>query len=215
MTELLYRHTLLGPIRRPVLWERAVVFPDGRIHRPAPGEHGLVIATVLRAGALQWVSFSHNERVDSGAARQALQMFGGGPTPGAVVSAQFKWIGVANTLLTAVGGANPARNKANRTIGSTSAPGETPTNEFTTLGLIRAAATVIAGNYTAPTTNGGQFTQVISHTFTATGSATATGAALFDGAPGASTVMYAEDNFTSNAVLTANDTLRIDWAVSN
>jgi len=214
MTQVLYTHPLLGRIFRPASWDAMRIYPGGRKATRQPGEFGLVVAVqrrpVMEAGQILrwdtlWVDLSCNERVDSGANRQALQIFGGGASPGAVNTNQFKIIAVASAALT--------KSKANLSLGSTSA-GVT-TNEFTTLGLARAAATVITGNYTAPATNGAQFSQLVQYTYTATGAATAYGAGLFDSATVAGSVLYAEDNFSSNAVLATNDTLRVDWTISN
>jgi hypothetical protein len=90
--------------------------------------------------------------------------------------------------------------------------GGATTNEFTTLGLVRIAGTV--GTYTAPSSLGGTFSQVISKLFTATGGATAKGSGLFDSTTASGSNLYVEDNHT-DAVLVTNDTLTESWTITN
>jgi hypothetical protein len=177
--------------------------PARRLH--GPGELGVFVARqhrprreagVLRAMELVWLSITHNERVDRGAAQQDIRCFGSG---GAVFTA----VAVANAVLT--------KNKADESLGTTTA--DVTTNEFTTLGLARAAGSL--GTYTAPSSLGGQFSRVVTRTFTATGNATARGAGLFDSVTVSGSKLYVEDNFSSDAVLVANDTLTVNITITN
>lgn len=205
----------LGKIVIPALM-RSISLP-GRGVRPAHREVGIFVAVQrrprLRDDGLVlgfdtiWASVSHNERVDAGADKQSRQCFGAGASPGAPsATAYFNAIAIANAALT--------KTKTDQSLGSASS-GVT-TNEFTTLGLARATATTpVGGDYTAPSTLGGTFSQVVKKTFTAGGNATAKGAGLFDSTTPASSILYAEDNFSSDAVLVLNDTLAVTITVTN
>ncbi|MBK9711543.1 MAG: hypothetical protein IPO81_09505 [Kouleothrix sp.] len=101
-------------------------------------ERGGVLVPVYGTLALIWASITHNERVDAGAQKQALQTFGGGGTPGAPsATVYFNVIAHASATLT--------KTKTDQSLGSASS-GVT-TNEFTTIGMSRAAATLVGGNY--------------------------------------------------------------------
>lgn len=167
-------------------------------HRPrrARPDEASGAAGVLRAMELLWVSVTHNERVDDGAAEQDALLFGAS-------TKRFTVVAVANAALT--------KTKTDSSLG-VDAAGQT-TNEFTTLGLARAAGSL--GAYTAPASLGGQFSRVISKVFTATGSATARGAGLFDSVTVAGSVLYVEDNFSADAVLLTNDTLTVNITITN
>lgn len=203
---VLYRDPDLGRVFVPAALHRVVSYPGvpaRRLH--GPGELGIFVARQrrprLRDGMLDaleliWVSITHNERVDRGAERQDNRCFGSG---GAVFTA----VAVANAALT--------KNKADESLGSTTA--DVTTNEFTTLGLARAAGSL--GAYTAPGSLGGQFSRVITKTFTATGNATARGAGLFDSVTVSGSKLYVEDNFASDAVLVNNDTLTVNITITN
>jgi hypothetical protein len=202
---------------------RDLVSYPGRPCRPryGPGEVGVVIGTqhrpeydedrhgnlIVRRMRLLWASVTHNERVDAGASQQAKQVFGGGASPGAPSATVYpQAIAVASASLT--------KSKGDLSLGSTT-QGVT-TNEFTTLGLARAAATApVAADYTAPGALGGQFTQVLRKQFTATGTATAYGAGLFDSTTPAGSTLYLEDNFATSASLVANDTLTVTISIQN
>lgn len=142
---------------------------------------------------------THNERVDRGAVRSDLQ-FGWGGTPS--TTHLFTVIAVANAALT--------KTKTDESLGSASA--DATTNEFTTLGLSRAAATI--GAYTAPSALGNTYSRVLSKLFTATGSATAKGSGVFTSTTVAGSFLYVEDNHT-DAVLVTNDTYTPTWTISN
>lgn len=206
----------LGRIILPAL-SRAVSLPGQRVRRAVEGEFGIVVAKQRRpryspAGLLLgyetlWASVSHNERVDAGASYQSRQVHGGGASPAAPsASVYFNVIAVANASLT--------KAKGDQSLGSTSS-GVT-TNEFTGTGLARATAdSPVGGDYTAPSSLGGTFAQIIKKTFTASGSATATGAGVFNSTTVAGSILYVEDNFSSNAVLVSGDTLTVTWTINN
>lgn len=203
----------LGRISLPFL-TRTVSYPNSPIRKANSGEIGIFVAKlrtpVFRNGKLAydlvWNSVSHNERVDAGAQKQSLQVHGGGGSPGAPsATAYFKNIAVANASLTVA--------KTDLSLGSASA--NVTTNEFTTIGLSRAAATLSGGNYTAPSTLGGTFSQVISYQFTASGGGTAYGAGVFDSTTVSGSILYVEANFASNAIVANGDTLTVQVTITN
>lgn len=205
----------LGRIKIPAL-DRLLSLPGRPTRRAIDGEIGVVISKQFRPRAredglilgleLVWFDVSANERVDAGAAYQAVQCFGGSGTPAAPSAANY-----ARAL--AVASASLTKTKTDQSLGSASA-GVT-TNEYTTIGLSRANATLSGGGYTAPSSLGSQFAQVITYQFTASGSGTAYGAGLFNSTTPAGSILYAEDNFSSNAILASGDTLSITWTVNN
>ncbi len=199
----------LGRIWTPPDLLKLISFPGKAVRRLyGPGEIGVFIVKqhrpVYRADGLLekmrliWVSITHNERVDQGAVQQDIQCFGA-----ASATLVFKAVAVANAALT--------KTKTDLSLGS--ATGGVTTNEFTTLGLARAAGTL--GAYTAPATLGGQFTRRVTKTFTATGAATAKGGGLFDSTTVAGSNLYVEDNFATDAILATNDTLTENIDISN
>ena len=143
-----------------------------------------------------WASITHNERVDRGALIQDVQCFG---TPTTVFTA----VAVASAALTVAAG--------DESLGT--ATPDVTTNEFTTIGLTRAAGGL--GSYVAPASLGATFDRTITKTFTATGGGTAQGAGLFDDLTPTGSFLYVEDNFGSTAVLVNNDTLQVDVTISN
>jgi hypothetical protein len=203
---VLYVHPDLGRIYTPQDFVRAVSMPGQPARLPRAGEFGLVVAVQKRPvvrgdGLLErmrmvWWDITHNERVDQGAVRQDLALFGS-------TSMAFTAVAVASASLT--------KTKTDLSLGTASA--NATTNEFTTLGLSRAAGSL--GAYTAPSALGNQFSRVISKTFTASGSATAFGGGLFDSTTVSGSNLYVEDNFGSNAVLVNGDTLNEAWTISN
>jgi hypothetical protein len=215
----------LGRIFLPAL-ARATSAPGARTRRAIEGEFGLVVAKQRRpvvrmregkGGVLLpellgfqtiWASVSHNERVDAGANYQAKQVFAGGSSPAAPsATVYFNVIGVASASLT--------KAKGDQSLGSTSS-GVT-TNEYTTVGLSRATANSPAGgDYTAPASLGAVFSQVVAKTFTVSGAGgTAYGAGLFNSTTVAGSILYVEENFSSNAVLVSGDTLTVTFTISN
>ncbi|KPV54758.1 hypothetical protein SE17_01700 [Kouleothrix aurantiaca] len=202
-------HSLPGaPIRRQDLREIGVVTAVQKRARVIDliDRNGVLIP-VIDAMEILWHSISHNERVDAGASYQAKQVFAAGSSPGAPsATVYFNVIAVASATLT--------KAKGDQSLGSTSS-GVT-TNEFTTIGLSRATAnTPVGGDYTAPSSLGGTFTQNVAKTFTASGSGTAYGAGLLNSTTVAGSILYIEDNFGSTAVLVSGDTLTVTVAMTN
>ncbi len=213
----------LGKIVIPAL-SRQISLPN-RPTRRVFGEVGIFVAkqkrprvidTVERNGVLIpiisgyetiWASITHNERVNKGADKQALQVFGAGASPASPsATVYFNVLAVANGTLT--------KDKADLSLGSTSA--NVTTNEFTASGLSRATGTTpVGGDYTAPSTLGGTFSQLVKKTFTATGSVTAYGGGIFDSTTVSGSNLYVEDNFSSTAVLVNGDTLAITVTITN
>ncbi len=207
MQSVLYKHPDLGRIFIPEELKTSLSLP-GRPTRSLyrPGEVGIFVAVQKRPKfgidghvigfETIWSSITHNERVDRGALIQDVQCFGTASTP-------FTAVAVANATLTVGAG--------NESLGS-----DTPdvlTSEFNTLGLIRVTGSL--GTYVAPASLGATFSRIITNTFTATGSATAEGAGLFDDPVAAGSFLYVEDNFGSSAVLVNNDTLQVDVTIQN
>jgi hypothetical protein len=133
--------------------------------------------------------------VDRGAVRQDLALFGS--TSMALIA-----VSVANAALT--------KAKGDESLGSVTP--DVTTNEFTTIGLSRAAGTL--GAYTAPASLGAVFSRVISKLFTFTGSGTAKGSGLHSSTTVVGSFLYVEDNHT-DAVGVTNDTLTEQWTISN
>lgn len=203
-----YTDPFLGRIAAPVDWHRAVSLPGQATRRPMAEQFALYVGVQRRKRDLSdplspydivWTGVFHNERVDAGAAKQAGQLHGGGSTPAAPDATNyFRVIALANASLTIA--------KGDQSLGSGSA-GVT-TNEFTTLGLSRANATApVGGDYTLPGALGGQFAQILRMTATATGNATVFGAGVFDRTTVATSILYGEGNFASQAVMVNQDQL--------
>lgn len=216
MRAIFMRDPQLGNIYLPRELTRQRFYPGGGV-RSAITEIGIFVAKQCRpvcdeAGRLLymrplWWSFTHNERVDAGAQQQARQIFGGGGSPAAPSATVFpQVIAVANAALT--------KAKGDQSLGSTSA-GVT-TNEFIDAGLARAVAqALVGGDYTAPSSLGGTFSQVLKKTFTASAGATGKGAGVFDSTTVSGSILYVEDNFASDAVLVSGDTLTVTVTITN
>lgn len=205
----------LGRVKIPAL-DRLISVASRPVRRMSDGEMGIVIAKQFRPRRrddglvigfdMLWHDVSANERVDAGAAFQAVQCFGGSGTPAAPSAANYaRAIAVASATLT--------KAKGDQSLGSTSS-GVT-TNEYTTIGLSRVNATLVGGDYTAPASLGATFAQIVKNTFTASGSGTAYGSGLFNSTTPAGSILYVEDNFGSTAVLVSGDTLSITWTITN
>lgn len=206
----------LGRIHIPAL-SRLISLPGRSVRRAVDGEFGIVVAKQRRpvfdgphllGYRTLWASVSHNERVDAGASYQARQCFAGGASPAAPsATVYFNVIAIANATLT--------KAKGDQSLGSTSS-GVT-TNEYTTVGLSRFTAdSPVGGDYTAPSSLGGTFSQIVKKTFTASGAGgTAYGAGVFNSTTVSGSILYVEDNFSSTAVLIAGDTLTVTWTISN
>ena len=207
METVLYQHPDLGQIYVPEILKRKISLP-GRPTRGLyrPGEVGIFVASQKRPkfdsdGNLIgfetiWASITHNERVDRGALIQDVQVFGSASTP-------FINVAVASASLTVAAG--------DESLGSVTP--DVTTNEFTTIGLERAAGSL--GAYVAPAGLGLTFDRTITKTFTASGGGTAQGAGLFDDVVVSGSFLYVEDNFGSTAVLVTDDTLQVDVTISN
>jgi hypothetical protein len=216
-TQVLYVDPDLGRIWTPPDLLKLISLPGRPVRRLyGPGEIGVFVAKqhrpefddgVLRRMRMLWHSITHNERVDAGANQQAKQVFGGGSSPGSPSTSLYpKVVAVANASLT--------KAKGDQSLGSTSS-GVT-TNEFTTIGLSRAAAdSPVGGDYTAPSSLGGTFTQVLRKTFTASGTGTAHGAGAFDSTTVAGSILHVEDNFATSASLISADTLTVTITITN
>jgi len=160
----------------------------------------VMLASGLLAFEPIWSSLTHNERVDVGAAIQFNRVFGtSGTTANGVITA----VAVAN--------ANFTKTKTDLSIGTSSA--NSTTNEFTTIGLSRAAGSL--GTYTAPSSLGGTASQVVSKSFSVSGTGTAHGAALFDQVTVNGSNLYVEDLFSSSASLLNGDTLAVSVTITN
>ena len=216
MHNVLYIDRDLGRIAMPAIFTKMVSYPNRAVKRAINGEVGIFVAKqkrpIFQDGKLIrfdtiWASVSHNERVDAGALYQANQVFAGGSTPTAPsATVYFNVLAVANGTLT--------KAKGDQSLGSTSA--NVTTNEYTTIGLSRVTATApVGGDYTAPSTLGGTFSQVITKTFTASGGGTAYGAGVFNSTTVSGSKLYVEDNFSSTAVLVTSDTLTVTVTISN
>lgn len=203
----------LGRVYLPGL-DTSISLPGRGVRKMYTGEQGIFVASQQRLIwgdngprlLTIWDSVTHNERVDAGADKQSRQVHGGGASPAAPsATAYFNVVAVASATLT--------KAKGDQSLGTTSA--SVTTNEFTTIGLSRSAATLGGGNYTAPSTLGATFSQVISKAFTASGSGTAYGAGIFDSTTVAGSILYVEDNFSSTAVLVSGDTLTVTVTITN
>ncbi len=206
MAAVLYRDPDLGNILLPRHLARAVSLP-GRVTRPASlGETCVVVAKQHRPkrrsdGSIEkmeliWHSISANERVDQGAVRQDLALFGS-------TSMAFKAIGLMSAAVT--------KTKTDLSLGS--ATGGVTTNEYASIGLARVLGTL--GTYTAPGALGGQFTRNISNTFTASGTGVVYGLGLFDSVTVAGSNLLLEDLFPTSASLISGDTLTPTASFSN
>jgi hypothetical protein len=218
----------LGRIYLPIL-NRMISRPNAPVKRAVSGEFGIFVAKQQRPRVIDmvervvnglptlipviggydtlWASITHNERVDAGASYQARQVFAGGASPAAPsATVYFNVIAVANGTLT--------KAKGDQSLGSTSA--NATTNEYTTIGLSRATAdSPVGGDYTAPSSLGGTFAQIVKKTFTASGGGTAYGAGIFNSTTVSGSVLYVEDNFSSTAVLVSGDTLTVTVTINN
>jgi len=147
---------------------------------------GIVRAVVRRAsGLVEAPIFGFNARVDAGAARQNANTFG-------TALGTFQWIACSPTTLT------PA--KADTTL----------SGEMTTLGFSRALASPA---YTAPSSLGGTFTQVLTKTFLGSGGWSVNSIALFDQLAIGGT-MFSEINLSSTASGASGDSLAITYTIT-
>jgi hypothetical protein len=201
----LYRDPYIGNVYAPKALRGMISLPGSGPLRSKLREVGINVMTHRRplvnpeTGEVRWVLIAHdvqhNERVDRGAVRQDLAVFGS-------TSMAMTIVAVASAALT--------KTKTDESLGVITA--SVSTNEFTTIGLSRAAGSL--GTYTAPASLGAVFTRLISKVFTSSGSGTAKGSGLFDSATVSGSFLYVEDNHT-DAVLVTSDQLTESWSISN
>jgi len=219
----------LGRINLPFL-DRLISYPGRPARRAVSGEFGIFVTKQQRPRIVDyirqlvngvetlvpvitgydtiWTSITHNERVDAGALYQANQVFAGGSTPTAPsATAYFNVIAIASAALT--------KAKTDLSLGIVTA--NVTTNEYTTIGLSRATATTpIGGDYTAPSSLGGTFSQLVTKIMTVSGAGgTAYGAGIFNSTTVSGSKLYVEDNYSSTAVLVSGDTLTTNATISN
>lgn len=179
----------LPEIRNPFPSSRAVVEEQLRPYRKELDPRLFDMELVM-------VSITPNERVNDGGGHNVNRIFG---TVGASN-------GVGNIVAVATTGFT-TKTATDSSIGVNAA--DLTTNEFTTVGLSRAAGTV--QNYVAATTLNGTYAVDVVKTFTASGSGTAHGAALFDSATVVGSILLCEDIFGADAVMVSGDTLTVTW----
>lgn len=150
---------------------------------------------------LVWADIGHNERVDKGGDINITRLFGaasGASTAAGVLTA----MAIASASLTVA--------HADLSLGSGSA--NATTNEFTTIGLSRAAATV--QNYVATTTLDATVSVDLFKSFSVSGSGTAYGAGVFDSTTVSGSFLFIEKNFSSSAVVVNGDTLQVTITIT-
>jgi hypothetical protein len=149
-----------------------------------------------------WMDVSHNERVDKGGEINITRLFGavsGASTAAGVLTA----LAVASASLTVAHG--------DLSLGSGSA--NVTTNEFTTIGLSRAAATV--QNFVGTTVLDATVSVDLYKSFSVTGSGTAYGAGLFDSTTVSGSFLFVEKNFSNGSATVANgDTLQVTITIT-
>lgn len=208
-------HPELGRITIPPSLLATISLPGRPTRKMADGEFGVLVGVIRRPVIDEWTgklvgfkmidyAIGHNSRQNVGAAGQANQVFGtSGTTPN----------GVWTVLALASASITVSATGADKSLGSNTTG--VATNEYTSFGLARVAGTV--GTYTAPTADGGQFSQLLSHTWTNTDSAAHTvyGIGIFDSTTVATSNMYAEGLFGSSATLQPNDQIAGSATPSN
>jgi len=147
-----------------------------------------------------WASITHNDRVQDGGDHNVNRIFG--------------TVGASNAAATflALASASVATPVVSHASIMSDTQGVT-TNEHTTGGLTRVAATV--QNYTAPATLDAVFDVDLYKSYSVTASLTAYGAAIFDQLAAAGSWMLCEDAFSSNAVVENGDTLNVTYTYQN
>lgn len=150
---------------------------------------------------LIWHDVGHNERVDKGGDINITRLFGavsGASTAAGVLTA----LAIASASLTVAHG--------DLSLGSGSA--NVTTNEFTTIGLSRTAATV--QNYVATTTLDATVSVDLFKSFSVSGSGTAYGAGLFDSTTVSGSFLFVEKNFGTSAAVISGDTLQVTITIT-
>lgn len=189
----------LGNIWLPAL-HKAISLPGTPTRRTSDGEFGVFVARQYRGGKLVWHSITHNDRVNSGGSLTANRMFG---------QSAIAAVGVMTAL--AIASTNFTKTATDLSIGSITT-GVT-TNEFTTGGLARVTGTL--GTWTAQSALNGQFTQLLTNTFSSTATQTAYGAATLDSTTPSGSHLFAEDLFAASASLASGDSLALTYTCQN
>lgn len=200
---------VVASVRRPKLSIAGTLkglLPD--IPHPKPGDFFKqldpfrhMIDPKLFATELIWASITHNERVDRGASIQHNRCWG---TIGQAANGVITAVAVATTGFT-------VKTKTDLSIGVIGS-GVT-TNEFTTIGLSRAAGAPQNLGAAPGALDGAQAGDIFK-SFSVTGSGTAHGSALFDQVAVASSNLYCEDIYSSDASVVNLDTLQNTWTVT-
>lgn len=199
---------VVASVRRP-LWSIKGVLQLPDVERPQPDGMTVVrrllepfrglIDPLLFASEVVFISVTHNERVDDGAGQNVNRIFG--------------TVGASNGVGTAVAINNKSITAAAGHRSVDSASQGITTNEFTTIGLSRAAGTV--QNYVAPAALNGTYSVDIYKSFSVSGGGTAYGSALFDQLVAAGSYLVCEDNWSSAAVVVNGDTVNNTWTYTN
>lgn len=151
---------------------------------------------------LIWADVGANERVDKGGDINITRLFGaasGASTAAGVLTA----MAIASSSITVA--------HADLSLGSGSA--NATTNEFTTIGLSRAAATV--QNYVATTTLDATVSVDLFKSFSVSGTGTAYGAGIFDSTTVSGSFLFVEKLFaTSSASVINGDTLQVTITIT-
>ncbi len=145
---------------------------------------------------LIWADIGHNERTDKGGDINITRLFG------AVSGAS-----TAAAVLTALAIASASLSVAHADLSLGSASPNVTTNEFTTIGLSRVAATV--QNYVATATLDATVSVDLYRSFSITGSGTAYGGGVFDSATPSGSFLFVEKNFASSVAVLNLDTLQV------
>lgn len=144
---------------------------------------------------LIWADISFNERVDKGAQINITRLFG-------TVSGASLAAGVLASLAIASASLTPAA--AHLSLGSNSA--DVTTNEFTTIGLSRATATI--QNFVAAASLDATASVDLYKSMAVSGSGTAYGAGIFDSNTVVGSFLFVEKNYSNGSASVANgDTL--------
>jgi hypothetical protein len=155
-----------------------------------PALKGRLDATITRVdGTVEVLPTSYNSRVNAGANGEAYLLFGATGTTS--VSGQFNYIELSSSAITPAAGDTAL-------AGVISGSG---------LGIVQ-----VIPSYSAPSSVGGQYSLIYSHSYTATASATVNSLALTNA--GAAT-LFSEAAFGSTATLSSGDNLAITYTLSS
>lgn len=148
-----------------------------------------------------FLDIGHNERVDKGGDINITRLFGA--VSGASTAA-------AALIAMAIASASLTVAHADLSLGSASA--NVTTNEFSTIGLSRASATV--QNYVPTTTLDATVSVDLFKSFSVTGTGTAFGAGLFDSTTPSGSFLFVEKNFATSASVINGDTLQVTITIT-